>query len=196
MREATAFMVNSGASVESRDETSVTFSVPRGVTGTEKLIGGVTAFFDFGAAMSHGTMVTTSQHQSATFVAIPREDGVQVTIPDQETNAANLLKFWFVADVLREPLPGPMMKIQQSYSRVLIWADRVELHKRIMFWKLNDTIQMADVAGVETKKRLVTVRSTDGREIEIKALSREDAAQAKEIIESRLAVYRSPSLAQ
>src|SRR5215207_5362866 len=86
MREASAFMVNAGATIEGRDENSMTFSAGRGVSGAEQLIGGVTAMFDFGAAMSHSTTVAASQHQTASLVIVPREDGqVQVTIPDQET---------------------------------------------------------------------------------------------------------------
>ena len=46
------------------------------------------------------------------------------------------------------------------------------------------------------KGHLVSVRSTDGREISIKALVGEDARKAKEIIEGRMKVYATPQVAQ
>jgi hypothetical protein len=123
-------------------------------------------------------------------------DSVTVTISDQETVANNLLRFWLVANVLKESLPNPMMTIPASYHKVLIWNNRVEAYSRIMRWKLQDTILMEEVDSVVTDKRLVTVKARDGREISIKALVREDAKKAEAIIEERVAVHRAPPIAE
>ena len=105
------------------------------------------------------------------------------------------MRFWFVANVLREPLPNPIQKIQASYHKVLIWNDRVEAYSRIMFWRLVDTIKMEDVEAVYLHRRKITVQATDGREISIKAMFKEDAEQAAELIKGRVDVYSMPSLA-
>ena len=193
--DAQAFMVNQGATIAERSENAITFVAKQGIGTGDYVTVGLLSLFDLAAAASSTTTLAVTQDQRTTLVAIPRGDETAVTISDNQFVVDNLLRFWFVANVLREPLPDPIQKIQASYHKVLIWNDRVEAYSRIMFWRLDDTIKMEEVAGVEVDKRRITVRATDEFEISIKAVVREDAQQAKAIFEDRLAVYGSPPLA-
>jgi hypothetical protein len=223
--EATAFMVENGATVGSRTENSLTFSARQGVGGVDQALVMLTSLWDLGAAMSATTTHAAMQEQSSTLVAIPAGDGTTtVTISDNEDVASALLRFWFKVEVLGEtppqpkskpeprekvreqvrtklqaelreevqatlretPTTKPLMKLPASYHKVLIWHNRVEAYSRVLRWKLDDTINMEDIASVETEKRLVTVRSRDGREISIKALVREDAQKAEALIQERM----------
>jgi hypothetical protein len=193
---ATAFMVNSGASVEGQTTNSITFSAKQGVNASDYIWGGILALMDLAASMSDATTLAVIQDQNATLVAIAQGGETTVTISDGQRTVDNLLRFWLIADVLREPLPNPMKKIQASYSKVLIWNDRVELYTRIMFWKLAETVMMDDVEDVEIDKRWVHLWATDGRELSIKADSRDDAQMTKQMIDWRLQVHRSPRLGE
>jgi hypothetical protein len=193
---ATAFMVNAGASVEGQTANSITFSAKLGVSTSDYVWGGILALMDLGAAMSDTTTLAVMQDQNSTLVAVRQGEETQVTISDGQRSVDNLLRFWLIADVLREPLPNPMKKVQASYSKVLIWNDRVELYTRIMFWKLAETVMMDDVEDVEIDKRWVHLWATDGRELSIKGVSRDDAQMVKQMIDSRLTVHRSPRLGE
>jgi hypothetical protein len=65
-----------------------------------------------------------------------------------------------------------------------------------MFWKLAETVMMDDVEDVELAKRWIHLWSTDGRELSIKAFSRDDAQMTKQMIDWRLQVHRSPRLGE
>jgi hypothetical protein len=54
---------------------------------------------------------------------------------------------------------------------------------------------MEDVEAVFLHRRKITVQATGGREISIKAMFKEDAEQAAELIKGRVGVYSTPSLA-
>src|SRR5215211_121232 len=193
--DAQAFMVNQGATIAERSENAITFVAKQGVGTGDYVMVGLLSLFDLAAAASSITTLAVTQDQRATLVAIPRGDESAVTISDNQFVVDNLLRFWFVANVLREPLPNPIQKIQASYHKVLIWNDRVEAYSRIMFWRLVDTIKMEDVEAVYLHRRKITVQATDGREISIKAMFKEDAEQAAELIKGRVDVYSMPSLA-
>jgi hypothetical protein len=59
--EAEAFMVNAGASVTGRSESSVTFSARQGVSGLDAALSMGVALFDLGAASSMGTTQAVMQ---------------------------------------------------------------------------------------------------------------------------------------
>ena len=79
---ATAFMVNSGASVEGQTTNSITFSAKLGVKTSDYIWGGILALMDLAAAMSDATTLAVIQDQNATLVAITQEGETTVTISD------------------------------------------------------------------------------------------------------------------
>jgi hypothetical protein len=190
--EATAFMVDNGATVGARSESSVTFSAPQGISGWDRATSFGLGLFDLGAAMGYNTAMAVSNERSSTLVASPGADGesTNVTISDNQDIVDNLLRFWFLADFLREPLPNPMMAIQKGHRKMLIFNDRIEYHAgRVR--KTWDIIRMEDVVAIESRKRSLTIRSRNGGEIAMK-VSRNDEEQAMQIIQGRLSVYGSP----
>jgi len=131
----------------------------------------------------------------ATLAASAGPEGTTVTIPDTGIVAANLLRFWFVANVLREPLPNPMMTVK-SEPRVLVWNDRLEAwRKRAFSRKLVDSVPMERITGVLRHKRKFTVNRADGPAIMFKAPTKDEADRAEQIIASRVTFYREPALA-
>jgi hypothetical protein len=62
--------------------------------------------------------------------------------------------------------------------------------------RIDGTIKMEEVTGMETEKRWLYVFAGEDRFVKMKASTKEDAQGAKEPIEGRPAVYRKPALAK
>jgi hypothetical protein len=192
--DATAFMVNSGASVEGQTPNSLTFTAKEAPAfGLGGMLLGAWAT-DTNTMMNAATATGIHANNAATLVVVEGPGGVTVTVPDHETAAANLLRFWFVANVLRESLPNPMMKAKGD-PQVWIWNDRVEVYRRTFRLKHEETVRMEDISSVDLHKgrmsARLTIHHTGGGEIPVKALTPQDAENAKAMLESRLAFYRT-----
>jgi len=196
LADATAFIVDYGATVEARSETSATFGAHQGMSGGDVLFTGLVGMFNLTAGMQHNTSMLIAGQHSSTLVCVPSEDGesTTVTISDTEKLADNLLRFWLVANVLREPLPNPMMMtFKADPYTAFVWAERFKVYKKVFRMKLVDAMPMEEAQGVDVHERPITARSSDGREIKVKASKKEDAERAKAIIEGRIALYNTPA---
>ncbi len=60
--------------------------------------------------------------------------------------------------------------------------------------RIDGTIKMEEVTGIETEKRWLYVFAGEDRFIKMKASTKEDAQGAEEPIEERPAAYRKPAL--
>lgn len=196
LADATAFMVDYGATVEVRSETSATFGAHQGMSGGDVLLTGLVGMFNLTAGMQHNTSMLIAGQHSSTLVCVPSEDGesTTVTISDTEKLADNLLRFWLVANVLREPLPNAMMTFKADPYTALVGVDALGLFHRHGVYQLHAKDLLVDLEALGPDKRRITVRSSDGREIKVKASKKEDAERAKAIIEGRIALYNTRRL--
>lgn len=198
--EAMSFMVDGGATVVERSENSVTFAVPGNIGGWDA--GGLLlmAFSDWAAFSTEAQTLESrkfgANRPQTTLIATPTPDGgTTVVLSDGESVADTLLRSWFVADILREPLPKHIHEVSMGYNRVLIWNDRVEKCIKVLRTLFpRETIEMEDAESVATSGRTLFVYATDDRMISIDTNSPATAEKAKEIVEARLEVYRKPAL--
>lgn len=197
---AELLMTEAGYSVQARSKGSVTFSGRIAMGGGMQALSMGVTLFDPNLAMQGLTAHNTGNTDSTTVAARRAPTGgTALTIPDDEKPSNNLLRFWVVADVLKQPLPAPMLKFRDTkpfrgYIGLLIFNDRVEWHEGT--WGLKrkgEPIKMEDVREVRAEgKRTnhkVVVEGADGRVFEMGRLTAEQAQNAKALVEQRIEVH-------
>ena len=209
LNHAERFMANAGYAVQARSPGSITFSGRIGMgRGMQALTLGI-SLFDPHFAVQGLTAHNTGATESTTLVVrqAPGEAGsASVTIPDDGKPVNNLLRFWLEADVLRQPLPEPMLRFRDTkpfrgYIGLFIFNVRVEWHEGTWRLKLSgEPMRMEEIREVRAEgKRAnhkLVVEGKDGRVFEMGHLTAEQAQNAKDLVEQRIVVHaETPDLA-
>lgn len=200
LNHAERMMAEAGYSVQARSGGSITFSGRIAMGSGMQALGLGISLFDPNFAMQTLTAHNTGNTESTTIVAREAPTGATaVMIPDDSKPSNNLLRFWIVADVLRQPLPEPMLRFRDTkpfrgYIGLLIFNDRIEWHEGT--WGLKrkgEPMTMEQVDGITVEKGRLSaklhVRGTDGRVFTMKNLTPEKAEQARALIEQRREVH-------
>jgi hypothetical protein len=198
--EAIEFMVDRGATIATRSDQSVTFSVPAlpGLLDMGMIL--AMPFVDWAAGSTEMSSMRSralgADRPQTTIVARKKGDGCVVVLPDTENDADKLIRSWFVADILREPLPKPILTLRMGFAEVEVFSDRLERNFVMLGTRFRRRVlKMEDVDTVgRSGRRLIVLGTEDDEMIDIDTKSAKVAEEAREVVQARVDIYHRPSL--
>ena len=192
MDQAEEIMVPLGYHVKNRSERSVTFAGRLTPGKAGNLISLATTLFDPSLGFEMSIAGNTMGEDTITLIAKPDDQATEVILPDKPSPSREAIRTWIEFNVLKLPSAAPIAKSTLSYSRLLVYTDRVERQKRIAFWKADGVpMPVEDICDVRLTKRgkAIEIEDRAARVISFGKAPRPEIEKLKQVIESRITVY-------